>query len=84
MNTSNAQNNNIGEMEHNLSRTGVIFLDKEPARIVHGTNEIEINGGVTAHKIYSSDDSWTMNHETTRLLITPITPYDGVIRITCR
>ena len=74
----------IGEMEHDLSQTGVIFLDKEPARIVNGTNEIEINGGVTAHKIYSLDDDWTMNHETARLLITPITPYEGVIRITCR
>ena len=74
----------IGEMEHNLAQTDVIFLDKEPARIVHGSNEIEINGGVTAHKIYSSDGDWTMNHETARLLITPITPYEGVIRITCR
>ena len=27
---------------------------------------------------------WTMNHETARLLITPMTPYEGVIRITCR
>ena len=48
------------------------------------TNEIEIDGGITAHKIYSLDDDWTMNHETARLLITPITPYEGVIRITCR
>lgn len=45
---------------------------------------VEINGGVTAHKIYSLDDDWTMSHETARLLITPITPYEGVIRITCR
>ena len=74
----------IGEMEHDLSQSGVIFLDKEPARIVNGTNEIEIDGGITAHKIYSLDDDWTMNHETARLLITPITPYEGVIRITCR
>ena len=74
----------IGEREHDLSQTDVIFLDKEPARIVHGANEIEINGGATAHKIYSADDDWTMNHETARLLITPITPYEGVIRITCR
>jgi hypothetical protein len=74
----------IGEMEHNLAQTDVIFLDKEPARIVHGSNEIEINGGVTAHKIYSADGDWTMNHETARLLITPVTPYEGVIRITCR
>ena len=74
----------IGEMEHDLSQTDVIFLDKEPARIVYGTNEIEINGGVTAHKIYSADDNWTMNHEIARLLVTPLTPYEGVIRITCR
>ena len=74
----------LGEIEHDLSQTDVIFLDKEPARIVHETDEIEINGGVTSHKIYSSDGDWTMNHETTRLLITPITPYEGVIRITCR
>ena len=53
----------IREMEHNLAEADIIFLDKEPARIVHGTNEIEINGGVTAHKISSSDDDWTMNHE---------------------
>ena len=74
----------IGEMEHDLAQTGVIFLDKEPARIVHGTDEIEIDGGVIAHRIYSADGNWTMNHETARLLITPITPYEGVIRITCR
>ena len=74
----------IGEMAHDLSNTDVVFLDKEPARIVNGRDEIEINGGVTMHKIYSFDDDWTMNHGTTRLLITPITPYEGVIRITCR
>ena len=74
----------IGEMEHDLSQTDVIFLGKEPARIVNGEDEIEINGGVNLHGIYSFDDDWTMNHETARLLITPITPYEGVIRITCR
>ena len=73
----------IGEIEHDLAQADIIFLDKEPARIVNGTNEIEINGGVTAHKIYSFDDDWTMNHDTARLMITPITPYEGVIRITC-
>ena len=74
----------IGEMAHDLSQTDVVFLDKEPARIVNGADEIEINGGGTVHKIYSFDDGWTMNHETARLLITPITPYEGVIRLTCR
>ena len=74
----------IGETAHDLSQTDVIFLDKEPARIVNGADEIEINGGVTVHKIYSFDDDWTMNQETARLLITPITPYEGVIRLTCR
>ena len=74
----------IGELEHDLAQTDVIFLDKEQARIVHGMNEIEINGGPTAHKIYNCADNWTMNYETARLLITPITPYEGVIRITCR
>lgn len=74
----------IGEMMQDLSETDIIFLDKEPARIVNGTDEIEINGGITAHKIHSFDDDWTMNRETARLLITPITPYEGVIRLTCR
>lgn len=74
----------IGEMEHDLSQTDVIFLGKEPARIVNGEDEIEINGGVNLHGIYSFDDDWTMNHDTARLLITPITPYEGIIRITCR
>ncbi len=74
----------IGEMAHDLSQTDVVFLDKEPARIVNGTDEIEINGGGTVHRIHSFDDDWTMNHETARLLITPITPYEGVIRLTCR
>ena len=74
----------IGEMEHDLSQTDVIFLGKEPARIVNGEDEIEINGGVNLHGIYSFDDDWTMNNETARLLITPITPYEGIIRITCR
>ena len=74
----------IGEMEHDLSQTDVIFLGKEPARIVNGEDEMEINGGVNLHGIYSFDNDWTMNNETARLLITPITPYEGVIRITCR
>lgn len=74
----------IGETLHDLSQTDVVFLDKEPARIVNGTDEIEINGGITVHKIYSSDDTWTMNRETARLLITPMTPYEGVIQLTCR
>ena len=74
----------IGEMEHDLSQSDVVFLDKEPARIVSGEDEIEINGGVTVHKIHSFDDDWTMNSDTARLLITPITPYEGIIRITCR
>ena len=73
----------IGETAQDLSQTNVIFLGKEPARIVNGADEIEINGGVTMHKIYSFDDDWTMNQGTARLLITPITPYEGVIRITC-
>ena len=79
-----AENLYIGETAHDLSQTDVIFLNKEPARIVNGADEIEINGGVTVHKIYSFDDDWTMNQETARLLITPITPYEGVIRLTCR
>ena len=74
----------VGETAHDLSQTDVIFLDKEPARIVNGTDEIEINGGITSHKIYSFDNDWTMNGETARLLITPMTPYEGVIRLTCR
>lgn len=73
----------IGETVHDLSEIDVIFLDKEPARIVSGTNEIEINGGITAHRIQSFDDDWTMNQDTARLLITPTTPYEGVIRLTC-
>ncbi|MBI1930361.1 hypothetical protein HYR99_39685, partial [Candidatus Poribacteria bacterium] len=74
----------IGDMKYDLRQTNVVFLDKAPARIVNGADEIEIDGGVTEHKIYSFDDEWTMNCETARLLITPLTPYDGVIRITCR
>ncbi len=74
----------IGDMEYDLRQTEIVFLDKEPARIVNGEDEIEINGGITAHQIYSFDDDWTMNLETARLLITPTTPYEGVIRMTCR
>ncbi|MFB3041172.1 MAG: hypothetical protein ACE1ZS_05100, partial [Candidatus Poribacteria bacterium] len=74
----------IGNMEYDLSQTDLIFLDKEPARIVSGEDEIQIDGGRTEHQIYSFDDDWTVNLETARLLITPTTPYDGVIRITCR
>jgi hypothetical protein len=74
----------IGDTKYDLRQTDVAFLDKEPARIVNGDDEIEIDGGITEHKIYSFDDDWTINLETARLLITPTTPYDGVIRITCR
>ncbi len=74
----------IGNMEYDLSQTDLVFLDKEPARIVSGEDEIQIDGGRTEHQIYSFDDDWTVNLETARLLITPTTPYDGVIRITCR
>ena len=69
---------------YDLRQTDMVFLDKAPARIVNGADEIEIDGGVTEHKIHSFDADWTMNHQTARLLITPTTPYDGVIRLTCR
>jgi hypothetical protein len=73
----------IGDREYDLNQTNMVFLGKEPAKIVNGDDEIQINGGVTTHKIYTDDDDWTMNRETARLILTPITPYNGVIRITC-
>ena len=61
-------------MEHDLSQADTVFPGKKPARIVNGGDEIEIDGGVTAHKIYCFDGNWTMNCEPARLMITPITP----------
>ena len=73
----------LGTSEYDLSATDIIFLGTEPAHITYGDDAITIKGGITEHKIYSFDDNWTMNHNTTRLLVTPMTPYEGRIRILC-
>ena len=74
----------VGDIAYDLSQTDLVPFGKESATIVNGDDEIQIDGGETEHQIYSLDDNWTMNRETARLLITPTTPYTGVIRITCR
>jgi len=74
----------VGDMAYDLSQTDLVMFGKESATISNGDDEIQIDGGETKHKIYSLDDNWTMNTETARLLLTPRTPYTGVIRITCR
>ena len=60
-------------MEPDLSQTNTVFPGKTCQNCQRG-DEIEIDGGVTANKIYCFDGNWTMNREPARLMITPITP----------
>jgi hypothetical protein len=69
--------------EFDLSAADLIFMDRGDAVIKAGDDQLTIRGGLVQHKIRSSDDRWTVNSSTTRLMIMPLTPFSGRIQIMC-
>jgi hypothetical protein len=68
--------------EHNLDTTELAFIDGD-AVIRVGDDRLVISGGVVQHRIYSPDADWTTTPCITRLMITPVTPFTGKIRVIC-
>ena len=72
----------VNGSEYDLSITDLVSMDGGDAVIKAGDDRLVIRGGVVQHRIYSSDDRWTANLHTTRLMITPLTPFSGKVQIT--
>ena len=78
----------LGAKEYDLSKVKNIFFETKRAVIENpskGKERIEIEGGLVQHRV---SDSWRgfnpwdrYGEPTTHLLITPVTPYHGRIRI---
>jgi len=68
--------------EYELDNTDLVYVDEgEDAVIKAGGNRLEIRGGLIQHKITSYDDGWLSDRPTTRLMITPLTPFNGRIQV---
>ena len=69
----------VGDHKWDLSKTDAVFLSEESAVIENNTDQIKIEGGgKTVHKIFQTKS----NNRVARLFLTPMTPYEGLIRIT--
>jgi hypothetical protein len=73
----------VNGSEYDLGTTDLVSMDRGDAVIKAGDDRLVIRGGIVQHRIYSSDDRWTVNLHTTRLMITPLTPFSGSIQIVC-
>lgn len=69
--------------EYDLKNTDLIFMDEGDAVIQVGEDRLTISGGVVQHKICNYNDDCTANSCITRLIMAPLTPFVGKIRITC-
>jgi len=69
--------------EYDLSATDLVSVYGGDAVVKVDEDYLVIRGGVAQHRIYSSDDRWTANPHTTRLMITPLTPFSGKVQIIC-
>ena len=67
--------------QYDLNTTDLVSMEGGDAVIKVGDDSLIIRGGVVQHNIYSSDNSWTINLHTTRLMMTPLTPFSGRIQI---
>ncbi|MAG85769.1 hypothetical protein CMK10_16590 [Candidatus Poribacteria bacterium] len=70
----------VGDCNWDLSETDVVFLSEELAVIENNKDRIKIEGGKVEHKIFQAEN----NSNFARLFLAPITPYEGVIRITAQ
>jgi len=68
----------VGDCNWDLSETDAVFLSEELAIIQNNTDRITIEGGKAEHKIFQTGGS----NQVARLFLAPITPYEGLIRIT--
>jgi hypothetical protein len=71
----------VNGSEYDLGTTDLVSMDSGDAVIKVGDDRLIIRGGVVQHRIYSSDDRWTANLRTTRLMMTPLTPFSGKIQM---
>ena len=70
----------VGDCNWDLSETDVVFFSEELAIIENNKDRIKIEGGKVEHKIFQAKS----NSNFARLFLAPITPYEGVIRITAQ
>lgn len=77
----------LGGRRYDLSRVkGPIFFDRDEALLSNGGDRILIQGGVVQHRIW---DGWRgfnpwerYGKRTVSLLMTPVSPFDGVVKFT--
>ena len=70
----------VGDCNWDLRETDTVFLSEELAIIENDKDRIQIEGGRMEHKIFQvKNDS-----KVARLILAPITPYEGTVRITVR
>ena len=68
----------VGDCNWDLRETDTVFLSEELAIIENDKDRIQIEGGRMEHKIFQvKNDS-----KVARLILAPITPYEGTVRIT--
>ena len=71
----------VNNVEYDLRTTDLVSMDSGDAVVKVGDDRLTIRGGVVQHRIYDTDDRWTVNLRTTRLMMTPLTPFSGRIQI---
>ena len=68
----------VGDCNWDLRETDTVFLSEELAIIENDKDRIQIEGGRMEHRIFQvKNDS-----KVARLILAPITPYEGTVRIT--
>ena len=71
----------LGGREYDLNAIDLIPMEDEDAVIKSGDDRLIIRGGVVQHKIYSSHNGQMASSGTTRLMLTPVTPFSGRIQM---
>ena len=67
--------------EYDLSTSELVYLNGGDAVIKVGDDRLTIRGGLVQHRILCPDDRWMPDFYTTRLMVTPLTPFQGKIQL---
>jgi hypothetical protein len=67
--------------EYDLSTSELVYLNGGDAIIKAGDDRLTIRGGLVQHRILCPDDKWMPDFYTTRLMVTPLTPFQGKIQL---
>lgn len=68
--------------EYDLSTSEMVYLNGGDAIVKAGDDRLIIRGGLVQHRILCPDDGYTPNCCcTTRLMVTPLTPFQGKIQL---